>query len=36
VVLRLDPQDQGVTQQLGAIAAAALLTSEAAIDRKPA
>ena len=36
VVLRLDPHDQGVAQQLGAIAAAALLTGEAAIDGKPA
>ena len=36
VVLWLDPQDQGITPHLVAIAAAALLTSEPAIDRKPA
>jgi hypothetical protein len=36
VVLWLDPQDQGVAEQLGAIAAASLLTGESAIERKPA
>jgi hypothetical protein len=36
VVLWLDPHDQGVAEQLGAIAAAPLITGESAIERKPA